>query len=219
MWRRLHTRLRSDIGVSQKSSDTCAPQHGSATLAFGTIARLRQALDELVHLSQYLGLVRLENIMTRILQQNHAGRRHTRVKCRRLIALHLVLASTAPRAGEPSGPLTASRAWTASAGTRMSVYRCDPLIIAATIGGIGGRACWVEAGGCGGAFLNRSSICRNVLSKFGRSVSNSSSIKLLGSCGLLPGSNSSNFLPLLTGDPQVAVATRNDDSRKIYYTR
>jgi hypothetical protein len=44
------------------------------TSGFGTIARFRQALDEVVHFSQYLGLVRLENIMTRALQSDNPGR-------------------------------------------------------------------------------------------------------------------------------------------------
>ena len=54
-------------------SETCpksAPKHGSATSVFG-ITRLRQLLDEVVHLLQYLGLVRLEDIMPRILQSDH----------------------------------------------------------------------------------------------------------------------------------------------------
>ena len=41
-------------------------ERGLVTSGFGTITWFRQAPDEVVHLSQYLGLVRLENIMTRI---------------------------------------------------------------------------------------------------------------------------------------------------------
>lgn len=59
--------------MRQTSAETNSPianarQGGSATSVFGAITRLRQAPDELAHFSQYLGLVRLENIVTRILQ-------------------------------------------------------------------------------------------------------------------------------------------------------
>ena len=56
--------------IVRQLSDTnpkSTPEHRLVTSGFGTITRFRQALDEVVYLCQYLGPVRPENIMTRIL--------------------------------------------------------------------------------------------------------------------------------------------------------
>src|SRR5262249_18697560 len=56
----------------------------------GAVTRFGQAAGEIIYFLQYLGLVRLEDIMTRILQSDHPSRRHAFLKCCCLIAFHLV---------------------------------------------------------------------------------------------------------------------------------